>query len=81
MSKIDKLTARFKTKPRDFAWDELVRMLRVHGYKEIHGDGSRRKFIHDSHHLIVLHQPHPGNILKKYQMELVAAVLNEEGHL
>ncbi len=81
MSKVEKLVARFKTKPKDFTWDEMTRMLKHFGYEEIRGSGSRRKFIHDNCQLIVLHEPHPRNTLKMYQMELVFEVLNEENLL
>ncbi len=81
MSKVEKLIARFKTKPKDFTWDEMTRMLNHFGYEEIHGSGSRRKFIHGNYQLIALHQPHPRNILKMYQMELVFTVLKEENLL
>jgi len=37
MSKIEKLIARFKTKPKDFAWDEMTKILNHFGYEEIHG--------------------------------------------
>ena len=78
MSKMEKLAARFKTKPKDFTWDEMTRMLKCLGYEEIRGSGSRRKFIHDNCQLIALHKPHPRKILKMYQIEQVYTVLNEE---
>ena len=81
MSKIEKLIARFKMKPKDFSWEELTKLLNYLGYEEIRGSGSRRKFIHNNHQLIVLHEPHPRNILKMYQVDLVLAVLIEEGLL
>ena len=64
MSKIEKLIARFKNKPKDFTWDEMTKMLNSFGYEEIHGSGSRRKFIHENCQLIILHEPHPKKILK-----------------
>ncbi len=81
MSKIEKLIARFKERPKDFTWDELTKMLGHFGYEEIRGSGSRRKFIHKNHQLIVLHEPHPRNILKMYQVVLVLEVLKEENLL
>ena len=78
MSRIEKLIARFKSKPNDFSWEELTRLLNHLGYTEITGSGSRRKFIHDHYQLIVLHKPHPRRILKTYQMDQVYEVLKEE---
>ncbi len=81
MSKVEKLTARFKSKPKDFTWDEMARMLGHFGYEEIRGSGSRRKFVRANCQLIILHEPHPRKVLKMYQMELVFEVLKEEGLL
>ena len=78
MSKIEKLIARFKLKPKDFTWDELTKLLNHFGYVEMRGSGSRRKFIHGNSQLIVLHEPHPKRILKMYQVEQVYTVLSEE---
>ena len=47
MSRFDKLIARFKSRPKDFAWNELVRMLNAFGYSEVptgKTGGSRRQF-------------------------------------
>ncbi len=41
--------------------------------------GSRRRFVHESAGMISLHQPHPGNELKAYQVELVFEALSQEG--
>ena len=79
MSRIEKLIARFKSHPNDFTLDELTRLLNYLGYTEVVGSGSRRKFIHDRHHLIVLHKPHPKKVLKMYQMDQIFEVLTEEG--
>jgi predicted RNA binding protein YcfA (HicA-like mRNA interferase family) len=81
MSKIEKLIVRFKARPKDLTWDEMIKLLDHFGYKEIFGSGSRRKFMHADHRLIMLHQPHPGKILKRYQIEQVYEILNEEGLL
>jgi hypothetical protein len=80
----DKLVARFKGKPRDFTWDEFVRLLVTLGYQEAKAGktgGSRRRFIHASAPVIALHKPHPGNIVKAYVIEAVSRVLAEEGLL
>ncbi len=72
MSRKEKLIARFRTRPRDFTWDELVRLLRYLGYEEIAAGktgGSRRRFEDESGHPVYLHKPHPGNIVKKYVID------------
>jgi predicted RNA binding protein YcfA (HicA-like mRNA interferase family) len=70
MSKIEKLIERFKTIPKDFTWDELVKVLRYFGYQEFSSKGktggSRRKFVNEKKEVISLHKPHPGNIVKQY---------------
>jgi hypothetical protein len=82
MGRRDKLIARFKTKPKDFSWDELVRLLEGLGYREAASGktgGSRRRFVHASAPTIALHKPHPGNIVRMYVIEDVLRALTEEG--
>lgn len=80
MSKISKLTTRLKTVPKDFTWDELVKVLNHYGYIEISKKGktggSRVKFSNDDKNIINLHRPHPGNIVKTYALEQVIEKLN-----
>lgn len=84
MSQLEKLKDRFKKKPRDFSWDELERLLAVCGYEQVgpgKTGGSRQRFLHPNGSIISLHQPHPGNILKRYQIEQILEILTEEGLL
>ncbi len=75
MTKFEKLTSRFLTQPKDFTYNELKRMLSGFGYIELQGSDSRVVFFNEKlKHGIKLHRPHPGNILKTYQIDLV---LNE----
>lgn len=75
MTKFEKLSSRFQTRPKDFTYDELRRILRGFGYTELQGSGSRVVFFNKKiKHNIKLHKPHPENILKTYQIDLV---LNE----
>jgi hypothetical protein len=49
MSSKDKLIKKLKSKPKDFMWDELTRLLGALNFEEtIKGKtgGSRRKFYH-----------------------------------
>jgi predicted RNA binding protein YcfA (HicA-like mRNA interferase family) len=80
MSQIDKLRARICARPRDFTWDELVKLLGAYGFEEfIKGKtaGSRRQFFNPTTQIAIsLHKPHPGNILKEYQLKEIIALLN-----
>jgi len=49
-------------------------------HDEIEGAGSRVCFKKDRHK-IKLHKPHPGSILKRYQIRLVIDELKKEGLL
>jgi predicted RNA binding protein YcfA (HicA-like mRNA interferase family) len=82
MSRRDKLIVRFKSRPRDFTWDELVRLLQALGYREVatgKTGGSRRRFVHSTGPVIALHKPHPGNIVKMYVIDELSHMLAEEG--
>jgi hypothetical protein len=78
MSKIDKLIARLLARPKDFTYDELKALLASLGYSERQGAGSRVCFANENHK-IKLHRPHPGNILKAYQLDLVIDELKTKG--
>jgi hypothetical protein len=73
MSKEEKLVKRLLAKPNDFTYNELRSLLTHLGYVESQSgkkSGSRVAFINDNDkHIIRLHKPHPGNELKKYQIE------------
>lgn len=78
MSKLDKLLSRLLSYPRDFTYNELKTFLLSLGYREIQGAGSGGCFSSDNHK-IKLHKPHPGNILKRYQVDLIINELKEKG--
>lgn len=81
MGRREKLVARLKGRPKDFTWDELVRLLEGLGYVEAatgKTGGSRRRFIHETAPIIALHKPHPGNIVKMYVIDNVLRILIEE---
>jgi hypothetical protein len=77
----DKLLARFKGVPADFTWEELKRLLSQFGYSEQKGKGSRRKFKAQRLPTLVLHEPHPGRIVKQYAVRYVKETLQNEGLL
>jgi len=78
----EKLIDRFISKPNDFTYNELTRFLGFFGYAEVQGSGSRVVFFNKrSGRKIKLHKPHPGNILKRYQLELIEQELRDLGLL
>lgn len=84
MAKIEKLIERLLAFPKDFTWDELIKILDHFGFKEIKTGktgGSRRKFSDSGKQIISLHKPHPGNILKHYQIKEVVTSLKEKGSI
>ena len=84
MSKIEKLLDRLLSNPKDFTWDELVKILAHFGYVEhIQGKtgGSRRRFVDTEKNVINLHKPHPGNILKAYAIREIIEHLKQKDKL
>ncbi len=82
MSKADKLIYKLKTKPKDFTYDEAKKLLNKLGFYEDNKgktSGSRVVFIKsdDLTKKIELHKPHPGNILKLYQIKYIIKSLEE----
>ena len=82
MTKQDKLLNRFLSKPKDFTYNEMIKLLKEFGYKEVRSgktSGSRVAFINSAkHHIIRLHKPHSKNILKKYQLDLIQEELKKQ---
>jgi predicted RNA binding protein YcfA (HicA-like mRNA interferase family) len=82
VSQHEKLLDRLKRKPKDFTWSELETLLKGLGYQLEMGSGSRRKFIHEKTAVVLsLHQPHPANELKAYQVRDILAHLKEEKYI
>lgn len=82
MTKHIKLVQRLCSKPKDFTWNELTRVLNGLGYKQISSGktgGSRVRFINEFYPPIILHKPHPKPILKRYQLEAIVELLKQEG--
>jgi hypothetical protein len=82
MSIHEKLKSRLRKKPSDFSFKELRTLLNGLGYVESQGgqtSGSRVTFFNKKlNHIIKLHRPHPGNILKNYQVkQLVDTLINQ----
>ena len=78
MSKAEKLVLRLLSQPRDFSYPELKTLLISMGYEEVQGTGSRVCFRNKTHKL-KLQKPHPGNLLKQYQIGFTVDELKKEG--
>jgi len=82
MRRKDKLIKRLLSRPKDFTYDELVTFLKFVGYEEVNAgrtSGSRRAFISEVNgHIIRLHKPHPGNVIRIYQIDLIISELRKE---
>lgn len=78
----EKLIKRFMSLPSDFTWEEMNRLLTCLGYEPYtkgKTSGSRIIFKNDGKKPIMLHRPHPGNIIKGYVMKQVMEYLQSEG--
>ena len=80
MTKKDKLLVRFLSIPKAFTYNELKTLLNSLGYEEINlgkTSGSRVLFLNMiKQSKIRIHKPHPGNILKKYQIVEVISIIS-----
>ncbi|HWZ35427.1 MAG TPA: type II toxin-antitoxin system HicA family toxin [Mucilaginibacter sp.] len=84
MSRQEKLLKRLLAVPKDFTWDELIKVLAHFGYDELTGGktgGSRRRFVDKNKNIITLHKPHPVNVVKQYALREVISHLEEKDFL
>lgn len=75
----EKLIERFKKQPKDFNWDELIRLFAIFGYKidnKGKTSGSRVIFA-NGESSYTAHKPHPGSIVKGYVMKQVLEFLTK----
>ena len=82
MGKKEKLIKRFMSIPKDFTCDEAKSMLISLGYSlrnKGKTSGSRVIFMSDGRKPLLLHKPHPGNIMKEYTLRQLLHDLKEEG--
>ena len=78
----EKLIERFKKLPTDFTFDETERLLGIFGYVKSskgHSSGSRIIFKNNSCAPIMIHKPHPGNIVKVYALKQIFEELQNRG--
>lgn len=79
MGRSEKLLKRLKTKPKDFTWGEAAALLGGYGFKVHNGPGSARKFHNPvTGRMFMLHEPHPGSILKAYAVNDLLKFLEEQ---
>ena len=82
MSQHDILISRALCIPKDFTYDELVKLVSYFGYKVKQGKGSRVKFYRElDKKVISIHKPHSGNIVKQYILRIVIDNLKDEGEI
>ncbi|MEW6186623.1 MAG: type II toxin-antitoxin system HicA family toxin [Thermodesulfobacteriota bacterium] len=84
MSQKEKALKRLQGKPKDLSWGELENVLKILGYfrrRSGKTGGSRVRFVHQTNPPIILHQPHPGNIIKQYVINDLLDQFEKEGWL
>ena len=83
MGSKDKLVERFKTKPKDFMYEETLSLLAYFGYHEHNKgatSGSRVRFKNDATgNYIDIHRPHPGSIMKEWMVKTIYQHLKNNG--
>jgi len=80
MSTKEKLIERFKKQPKDFTWEELVRLFGIFGYvvnNKGKTSGSRVLFEKEDE-AYIMHRPHLPNVIKEYSMKQILDYLIEK---
>lgn len=84
-AQLEKLIKRLLCKPSDFTYSEARKLLGQLGYTEYNKgktSGSRVKFYRESDGaMILLHKPHPGDIMDKGAVNSLIVFLTERGEL
>ena len=85
MSKIDKAKERLILRPKDYTYTEAKYLLTQLGFEEHNKgktSGSRVKFYRTSdQRIILLHKPHPGDVMSVGAIKDLAARLEEMGEI
>lgn len=85
MSKFEKAKERIRSKPKDYTYDEAKYLLFQMGFEEYtkgKTSGSRVKFYRrEDKKVILLHKPHPGNVMKRGAVEDLVDFLSNLGEL
>lgn len=83
MGKFEKAKERLKSVPSDYTYDEARNLLSHMGFSEYtkgKTSGSRVVFIRNNDK-ILLHKPHPGNVMRQYAVRQLVEELEELGEL
>ncbi len=79
----DKLLKRFKALPKDFTFDEMLRLFAAFGFEPDNKggtSGSRLAFRNSVRDLSYnMHRPHPAGVIKMYVMRQVMDFMLENG--
>lgn len=85
MSKFEKAKERIKSNPKDYTYTEAKALLSQMGFVEYHKgktSGSRVKFYRDSDKkVILLHKPHPGDVMRLAAVKELSEFLLSLGEL
>ena len=85
MSKYDKAKERIQSKPKDYTCSEARYLLMQMGFVEFNKgktSGSRVKFYRETDQkIILLHKPHPGDIMKPGAVKQLVDYLEQIGEL
>lgn len=80
----EKLISRFKRMPKDFTYEETVRLLKIFDYSEYNkgsSSGTRVQFVRSGGDILNFHKPHPGSIMKLGTMKSIFNHLKQNGHI
>ena len=78
----EKLLRRLLSHPKDFTFEEAETLLRYLDFTRSNKgktSGSRVGFSSKSHGALMMHRPHPGNILQPYQIRQLISTLEGKG--
>ena len=85
MSKLEKAKNRLKSRPNDYSYSEAQQLLRQLGFTESNKgktSGSRVRFYRAKDQtIILLHKPHPGNIMSQATVKDLLDTLIRKGDI
>ena len=85
MSRLEKLKERILSKPKDYTYTEAKNLLRQLGFEEKNKgrtSGSRVAINRETDkRVILLHKPHPGDVMDIGAVKSLVAYLHEMGEL
>lgn len=64
----EKLISRFKDSPKDFTWNEFVRLFSVLGFELGNKTSGSRVIFKRGEMTYIAHKPHPERFIKSYVM-------------